>query len=544
MSARLCWTDNNLVAYGAHMLSWRGVVGLPFDAELRGALVLFQVGLSLQLDDDLPSIPCTWNPLNLLPLSLPLHRIITMATQEPKPAVVCVFCGSYPGNSPSHLEAARALAQDFHKHNVQLVYGGGTVGIMGELAKTLVSLSGPKSVQGIIPQALVEVEEGYKGSAADTQSKEGKAAERVVNQSVQESNFGMVTIVPDMHTRKRLMAQKVLEGGPGSGFVALAGGFGTMEELMEMTTWNQLGIHKAGIVLLNINGYWNGILQWIQAAVKEGLVSPENARIIAEATKVEEVLKMLREYQISSDLLVIGDLFIPDRAPVRIPSSLIASSQVDLSADLYSLGPPGQGAHFCSIPLDPPLCFAIPRSRLTRAQFRKLLTPGKIGQILCLGNLTDRSTFEFLRQVAPDLQLVKGDFDVDSPNLPLSKVVTHGSLRIGFTHGHTIIPPGDADALLIAARQMDVDILLWGGTHRFEAFELEGRFFINPGSATGAMSTGYWPEGEEPTPSFCLMDIQGDVLVLYVYQLKTDVNGVETVAVEKVSYRKNNIPSS
>ncbi|GKZ18919.1 hypothetical protein AbraIFM66951_001877 [Aspergillus brasiliensis] len=229
-----------------------------------------------------------------------------MTTQEAKPAVVCVFCGSQPGNSPSHLEAARALAQELHKHNVQLVYGGGTVGIMGELAKTLVSLSGPKSVQGIIPKALVEVEEGYKGSASDAQSKEGKAAERIVNQSVQESNFGMVTVVPDMHTRKRLMAQKVLEGGPGSGFVALAGGFGTMEELMEMTTWNQLGIHKAGIVLLNINGYWNGILQWIQAAVKEGLVSSENARIIAESTKVEEVLKMLREYQISSDRMALN----------------------------------------------------------------------------------------------------------------------------------------------------------------------------------------------------------------------------------------------
>ena len=103
---------------------------------------------------------------------------------------------------------------------------------------------------------------------------------------------------------------------------------------------------------------------------------------------------------------------------------------------------------------------------------------------------------------------MKGDFDVDSPNLPLSKVATHGSLRIGFTHGHTIIPPGDADALLIAARQMDVDVLLWGGTHRFEAFEMEGRFFVNPGSATGALSTGYWPEGEEPTPSFCLMDVR------------------------------------
>lgn len=109
---------------------------------------------------------------------------------------------------------------------------------------------------------------------------------------------------------------------------------------------------------------------------------------------------------------------------------------------------------------------------------------------------------------------------------------------------------------------MDVDILLWGGTHRFEAFELEGRFFINPGSATGAFSTGYFPDGQEPVPSFCLMDVstsialnasnavanfsqvQGDVLVLYVYQLKTDANGAESVAVEKVSFRKQGATAS
>ncbi|PGH19169.1 hypothetical protein AJ80_04249 [Polytolypa hystricis UAMH7299] len=189
-------------------------------------------------------------------------------------------------------------------------------------------------------------------------------------------------------------------------------------------------------------------------------------------------------------VLVIGDLFIPDRAP-------------DLPA-----------------------------------KFKKLLTPGKIGQILCLGNLTDRSTFDFLREIAPDLQLVKGDFDVDSPNLPLSKVVTHGSLRIGFTHGHTIVPPNDADALLIAARQMDVDILLWGGTHKFEAYEMEGKFFVNPGSATGAWGPEVGLDGQESAPSFCLMDVQGDVLVLYVYQLRTDDQGVENVSVEKVSFRK------
>ncbi|KIW12954.1 hypothetical protein PV08_08141 [Exophiala spinifera] len=189
-------------------------------------------------------------------------------------------------------------------------------------------------------------------------------------------------------------------------------------------------------------------------------------------------------------VLVIGDLFIPDRAP-EIP-----------------------------------------------AKFRKLLTPGKIGQVICLGNLNDKETYDFLRQIAPDLHIVKGDYDTETSNLALSKVVQHGSLRIGFTHGHTIIPQGDADALLIAARQMDVDILLWGGTHKFEAYELEGKFFVNPGSATGAFSTSWQAIDEETTPSFCLMDIQGDVLVLYVYQLRTDEHGNENVAVEKVSFRK------
>ncbi|KAJ9606555.1 Vacuolar protein sorting-associated protein 29 [Cladophialophora chaetospira] len=189
-------------------------------------------------------------------------------------------------------------------------------------------------------------------------------------------------------------------------------------------------------------------------------------------------------------VLVIGDLFIPDRAP-EIPP-----------------------------------------------KFRKLLAPGKIGQVVCLGNITDKETYDYLRQIAPDLHVVKGDFDTEASNLTLSKVVQHGGLRIGFTHGHTVIPQGDADALLIAARQMDVDILLWGGTHKFEAYELEGKFFVNPGSATGAFSTSWLAIDEEPTPSFCLMDIQGDVLVLYVYQLRKDDNGNENVAVEKVSFRK------
>lgn len=195
-------------------------------------------------------------------------------------------------------------------------------------------------------------------------------------------------------------------------------------------------------------------------------------------------------------VLVIGDLFIPDRAPVRsLPQALGTeilirgvgdSSKGSFSQELLSRG-----------------CLYLIR----RIQFRKLLAPGKIGQVVCLGNLTDKETYDFLRQTAPDLHVVKGDFDTEASNLALSKVVQHGGLRIGFTHGHTIIPQGDADALLIAARQMDVDVLLWGGTHKFEAYELEGKFFINPGSATGAFSTSWLAIDDEPTPSFCLMDV-------------------------------------
>jgi len=105
---------------------------------------------------------------------------------------------------------------------------------MGELAKTLVSLSGPGSVHGIIPEALIRHEQQGITPAM--------------------SDFGKTTVVPDMHQRKALMAKEVMAGAPGSGFVALPGGYGTMEELLEVTTWNQLGIHAKGVVVYNVEG--------------------------------------------------------------------------------------------------------------------------------------------------------------------------------------------------------------------------------------------------------------------------------------------------
>ncbi|KXT05931.1 hypothetical protein AC578_294, partial [Pseudocercospora eumusae] len=184
-------------------------------------------------------------------------------------------CGASPGTSPAHLHAARTLAQALHTHKIHLVYGGGTAGIMGEVARTLVSLSGPQAVHGVIPAALLEYER---------------------NGEIDEKVYGRTTVVKDMHTRKQVMAREVIESGPGGGFVALSGGYGTLEELMEVITWNQLGIHERGIVVYNVEGYWDGLLAWMKKSVEEGFVSKKNEDIMVEATTAAEVVEKLKNY--------------------------------------------------------------------------------------------------------------------------------------------------------------------------------------------------------------------------------------------------------
>lgn len=152
--------------------------------------------------------------------------------------------------------------------------------MMGEIARTLVALSGPDAVHGVIPEPLVRLEQEDFG---------------VFDEDV----HGRVIVVPDMHTRKQLMAKKVIEGGPGSGFVALSGGYGTMEELFEVITWNQLGIHDKGVVLFNIEGYYDGLISWVQTAVSSGFIAPGNAGILVEALEAEEVITQLKEYRVA-----------------------------------------------------------------------------------------------------------------------------------------------------------------------------------------------------------------------------------------------------
>ncbi|NWI11910.1 VPS29 protein, partial [Crypturellus soui] len=163
------------------------------------------------------------------------------------------------------------------------------------------------------------------------------------------------------------------------------------------------------------------------------------------------------------------------------------------------------------------------------AKFKKLLVPGKIQHILCTGNLCTKESYDYLRSLASDIHVVRGNSEVRSMNYPEEKVVTVGQFRIGLIHGHQVIPWGDVGSLALLQRQLDVDILISGHTHKFEAFEHENKFYINPGSATGA----YNALEINTIPSFVLMDIQASTVVVYVYQLIE-----EDVKVERIEFTK------
>ncbi len=109
-----------------------------------------------------------------------------------------------------------------------------------------------------------------------------------------------------------------------------------------------------------------------------------------------------------------------------------------------------------------------------------------ISDVLCTGNLVAKEQYDELRGLAPNVHIVRGDFDDDSFGFPDSKIIQIGQFKIGLIHGHQIVPWGDAHSLAMIQRQMNVDILITGNTHRNEVNEYEGKWFINPGSITGA----------------------------------------------------------
>jgi len=174
---------------------------------------------------------------------------------------VCVFCGASSGRSPAYAEAARSFGAALAGRGLGLVYGGGRVGLMGAVADAALAAGG--EVVGVIPQELVDRELSHGGLTE-------------------------LHVVDSLHERKALMAEL------SDGFVALPGGFGTLDELLEQLTWAQLGLHAKPIGLLDVEEYWRPLIELARHATEEGFVRESDLRAIAVATDATALLDRLQ----------------------------------------------------------------------------------------------------------------------------------------------------------------------------------------------------------------------------------------------------------
>jgi uncharacterized protein (TIGR00730 family) len=175
---------------------------------------------------------------------------------------LCVYCGSSPGTDPAFTAAAQAFGKILADSHVRLIYGGGSIGLMGTLANAVVDNGG--EVTGVIPEFLTKRE------------RPRRLAQELI-------------VTPDMHARKRTMFDRA------DGFVALPGGLGTLEEVVEQLTWAQLGRHKKPILIANINGYWDPLLTLVRH-MREVKFVPSALNVDFLVTgRVEEILPKMRE---------------------------------------------------------------------------------------------------------------------------------------------------------------------------------------------------------------------------------------------------------
>ncbi len=177
---------------------------------------------------------------------------------------ICVYCGSNPGNRAVYQSAAESLADELTKRGFDLVYGGSDRGIMGMLANAVLQRGG--QVQGVIPTALYDKE--------------------IAHQSLTELH-----VVESMHERKRMMAEL------SDGFVALPGGFGTLEEIIEIVTWGQLRFHDKPCGLLNVDGYFDHLLAYLDHSEAEGFLKPLNRQMMLSAPTATELLDRFAAYR-------------------------------------------------------------------------------------------------------------------------------------------------------------------------------------------------------------------------------------------------------
>lgn len=175
---------------------------------------------------------------------------------------VCVFCASAPGASPAYLKAARELGRRIAERGYGLLYGGATVGAMGAIADAALAAGG--EVVGVIPDVIREREIDHK-------------------------NLTELHVVRTMHERKAMLSLRA------DAFLALPGGYGTMDEFIEIVTWAQLRIHAKPCVLVNISGFWDGLLRFIDHTVREGFIVPENRGLVQVAEDSESALLLVEK---------------------------------------------------------------------------------------------------------------------------------------------------------------------------------------------------------------------------------------------------------
>jgi uncharacterized protein (TIGR00730 family) len=177
---------------------------------------------------------------------------------------ICVFCGSSAGSRAEYRAATEELGAELARRKIGLVYGGGNVGLMGVLADTVLRSGG--EVQGVIPERLMAREIGHNG-------------------------LTKLHVVRSMHERKALMADL------SDAFVAMPGGFGTLEEFCEVVTWAQLGLHVKPCGILNVLGYYSPLLAMFDHAVEERFLKPENRGLVLARDSAPELLQALEEWR-------------------------------------------------------------------------------------------------------------------------------------------------------------------------------------------------------------------------------------------------------
>ncbi|UTA68029.1 MULTISPECIES: TIGR00730 family Rossman fold protein [Emticicia] len=177
---------------------------------------------------------------------------------------ILVYCGANEGNKPIYKEKARALGSILVKKNIRLVYGGGSVGLMGVVADTMLEAGG--YVIGVIPDFLIRMEVGHKGLTE-------------------------LHTVESMHERKALM-EKLTDG-----IMAIPGGFGTFDELFEILTWAQLGLHEKPIGILNVNGFYDHLLKQIDVMVEEGFLKQENRSLLLVSDDIDDLLQQMENFK-------------------------------------------------------------------------------------------------------------------------------------------------------------------------------------------------------------------------------------------------------